>query len=203
MTSELKRHAAVLAGCLALLWVLEVVDQVVFGQRLDLLGIHPRSVEGLKGILLAPFLHGGFGHLVANTVPLAVLGWFVMFRRTRDFFYVWLVVSLVGGLGVWLIGGSQSVHIGASIVVFGFLGYLILRGFFDKSLWSILGSLAVGVLYGGMIWGVLPGQAGISWEGHLFGFVGGGVAAYWLRTRTPRLPTRASPARHRSSRLSS
>jgi membrane associated rhomboid family serine protease len=202
VTRELKQHATVLAGAMIVLWALEVVDAIFLGQQMNGLGIHPRSVEGLWGILLAPFLHGGFGHLIANSVPLAVLGWFVMLRRTRDFFYVWFVVTIVGGVGIWLIGHPQSVHIGASIVVFGFLGYLLLRGFFDKSLWSILGSIGVGVLYGGMVWGVLPGQVGISWEGHFFGFTGGILAAWMLRTRAPaKLATTLArrPGRSRSA----
>lgn len=189
MTSELKRHAVVIAGCLFVLWALEVVDHLVFGQHLDALGIRPRTIDGLRGIVFAPFLHNGFGHLMANSVPLAMLGWFVMLRRKRDFFYVWAAATVVGGVGVWLFGGAGSLHLGASIIVFGFLGNLLARGIFDRSLWSILGSVAVGALYGGMVWGVLPGQEGISWEGHLFGFAGGIAAAYWLRAR------RLAPAR--------
>ena len=87
-------------------------------------------------------------------------------------------------VGVWLTGGSDTVHIGASIVVFAFLGYLLARGFFERRMLAILGSVAVGLLYGGLLFGVLPGQKGISWQGHLFGFVGGVVAA-WLMARRP------------------
>lgn len=198
MTSELKRHAVVIAACLAVLWTSEVVDQVLLHEQLDQLGIRPRSIFGLRGIPLAPLLHNGFDHLMANTVPLAMLGWFVMLRRKRDFLYVWIAATLVGGAGVWLIGGEGSLHLGASIVVFGFLGYLLLRGIFDRSFWSILGSVAVGALYGTMVWGVLPGRDGISWEGHLFGFVGGGLAAYALRDRSKRsVPKDGAPKAER------
>lgn len=178
---ELKLQAAILVGFLALLWAIELLDLVVFGGALDGFGIRPRSVVGLRGIPLAPLLHGGIGHLAANSGPLLVLGWFVMMRRTRHFFLVGGIGTIVGGIGVWLIGASNSVHIGASIVVFAFLGYLLLRGWFERRFWTIAGSVAVGILYGGALFGLLPGQAGISWEGHLFGFIGGGLAARLLR----------------------
>jgi membrane associated rhomboid family serine protease len=184
---ELKREvltqAVILGGGLALLWVLEIVDQLFLHRSLDQLGIKPRTVTGLRGIVLAPLLHGGFAHLVSNTVPLVVLGWMVMLRETRHIFPVTALATLVGGIGVWLIGSPGSVHIGASIVVFGYLGYLLLRGWFERSLWSILGSLFVAVLYGGLVFGVLPGQAGVSWEGHLFGFLGGVLAARLMRRK--------------------
>jgi membrane associated rhomboid family serine protease len=98
--------------------------------------------------------------------------------RDRDeFVLVTLVVWLVSGLGVWLIGPAQTVHIGVSGIIFGYLGFLLLRGFFDGKLTSILIALAVGVAYGGVLWGVLPLESGVSWQGHLFGFIGGGIAA--------------------------
>jgi membrane associated rhomboid family serine protease len=185
---ELKLQAKILVSYLGLLWGLELVDSIALGGFLDQFGIHPRTLQGLWGILLAPLLHGGLGHLAANSVPLLVLGWFVMLRNTRDFFTVGAITTVVGGLGIWLIGGAHTVHLGASIIIFGFLGYLLLRGYFDRKLWSIAGSVVVGLLYGGMVLGVLPGQAGISWEGHLFGFVGGTLSAYLLRARTPGAP---------------
>ncbi|HZO11888.1 MAG TPA: rhomboid family intramembrane serine protease [Polyangiaceae bacterium] len=181
---ELKLQAIILFGFVALLWAIEIVDQVVFRGALDNLGVRPRSLVGLPGILLAPFLHGGFAHLMANSVSLLLLGWLVMLRETRDFFVVAVLGTLVGGIGIWLIGPSGSIHIGASIVVFAMLGYLLLRGWFDRRFWPIAGSVVIGLLYGGMLFGMLPGQAGISWEGHLFGFVGGGLAARLLGPRT-------------------
>jgi len=174
---ELKTQATILLGFLALIWLIEIVDQLIFGGGLDRYGVRPRSLVGLRGILLAPLLHGGFGHLIANSGPLLVLGWFVMIRETRHIVPVVVLGTLVGGLGIWLIGSSSSVHIGASIIVFALLGYLLLRGFFERRVLPIIGSVIVGGLYGGALWGVLPGQAGISWEGHLFGFLGGVLAA--------------------------
>jgi membrane associated rhomboid family serine protease len=172
-TRELKLQATILLGFIALLWALELVDTVLLQGWLDGFGIRPRSVTGLRGIVLAPLLHGGLRHLVANTVPLLVLGWLVMLRDTRHWFLVGALATLVGGAGVWLFGAASSVHIGASIVVFGFLGYLLFRGVFERRFWPIVGSVVVALLYGGALIGILPGQSGISWEGHLFGFLGG------------------------------
>lgn len=178
---ELKRQLLILFGFVALIWLVEVIDLAVFGGALDGYGIRPRSVVGLRGIPLAPFLHGGFGHLAANTGGLILLGWFVMLRETHHFFTVGGIGTVVGGVGVWLIGASNSVHIGSSIVIFAFLGYLLLRGWFDRRWLVMAGSLAVGLLYGGALFGLLPGQPGVSWEGHLCGFVGGVLAARLMR----------------------
>ena len=114
-----------------------------------------------------------------------VLGAFVMMRRKRDLAIVSALAALVGGLGTWLIAPAATVHVGASILVFGYLGYLLARGVVERKLGSILGSLVVFFLYGGALFGVLPGQAGISWQGHLFGFLGGALAAKLLAKREP------------------
>lgn len=195
IVAELKLQAAILLGLVGLMWALELADQVVLGRALDVYGIRPRDPSGLWGILFAPLLHAGFGHLIANTGPFLALGWLIMLRAIRDFFAVTLVALLVGGLGVWLFAAPNTVHIGASGLIFGYLGYLLLRGTFERSAASIVLAVIVGVLYGGALWGLLPGGPGVSWEGHAFGFAGGGVAARLLarpRTRrTGRLPARA------------
>lgn len=180
---ELKLQAGILFGFTALLWGLELLDLFVLNGYLDRFGVQPRSLVGLRGVVLAPLLHGGLGHLIANTGPLLMLGWFVMWRQTRDWFVVGAFATVVGGLGTWLVGASNSVHIGASGVVFGFLGYLLLRGWFERKFFSIVGSVLVGVMYGGALWGLLPGTPGVSWEGHLFGFLGGVLAARLLKDR--------------------
>jgi membrane associated rhomboid family serine protease len=120
--------------------------------------------------------------LIANTIPFFILGWFVMLQETSDFFVVTAITMLVSGLGVWLFG-SAGLHVGASGLIFGYLGFLLLRGYFERNFPSILLSIIVGVLYGGAIWGVLPTQPGVSWEGHLFGFIGGILAARLLARR--------------------
>ncbi|MBD1937962.1 rhomboid family intramembrane serine protease [Microcoleus sp. FACHB-68] len=179
---ELKTQATILGGLIALIWILELVDLFVFRGALNSYGIVPRRVFGLRGILFAPFLHGNLVHLMANTVPFLTLGWLVMLQETSDFFAVSAVTMVVSGLGVWLFG-SPGIHIGASGVIFGYLGFLLLRGFFERNIPSIFLSLIVGFFYGGLIWGVLPAQVGISWEGHLFGFLGGALAARMLARR--------------------
>ncbi|MDX2214355.1 MAG: rhomboid family intramembrane serine protease [Oculatellaceae cyanobacterium bins.114] len=185
---ELRTQIVTLGGLITLMWVLEIVDQLT-GRALDQWGIIPRTIIGLRGILFAPLLHGSFTHLLANTIPFLTLGWFVMLRRTSDFWIVSAIAMLVGGLGTWLIGAPFTVHIGASGVIFGYLGFLLFRGYFERSFISILLSVGVGVLYGGLIWGVLPGRIGVSWEGHLFGFIGGAIAARLLAERKPTEPT--------------
>ena len=147
---------------------------------MDYFGIIPRNPLGLRGILFAPFIHGDFPHLIANSVPFLTLGWLVMLQRTSDFFTVTFWTMLVGGMGVWLVGDPRSVHVGASILIFGYLGFLLLRGYFQRNFPSIALSIVVFILYGSLVWGVLPSQPGVSWEGHLFGFIGGAIAARFI-----------------------
>ena len=179
---EIKTQAIILATFVAIFWLLEILDQFVFRGSLDIFGIIPHQVIGLRGILFAPFLHGDFSHLIANTVPFLILGWLVMLQETSDFFIVTGLTMLVGGLGVWLFAAPGSIHIGASILIFGYLGFLLLRGYFQRNIPSILLSILVFLLYGGTIWGVLPSRPGISWQGHLFGFLGGVLAAKLIAT---------------------
>ena len=179
---EIKTQAIILATFVAIFWLLEILDQFFFRGSLDIFGIIPHQVIGLRGILFAPFLHGDFSHLIANTVPFLILGWLVMLQETSDFFIVTGLTMLVGGLGVWLFAAPGSIHIGASILIFGYLGFLLLRGYFQRNIPSILLSILVFLLYGGTIWGVLPSRPGISWQGHLFGFLGGVLAAKLIAT---------------------
>lgn len=184
----IKTQVTVLGGFVTLIWVVEILD-LLLGGSLDVYGIIPHSIIGLRGIIFAPFLHGGFAHLAANTIPLVTLGWLIMLRSTRDFFVVTAVTMLISGVGTWLFGAPNSLHIGASGLVFGYLGFLLLRGYFERSVVAISLSLFVGLVYGSAIWGVLPLQIGISWQGHLFGFIGGVMAARFLAKRKRRSPT--------------
>ncbi len=180
ITKEFKTQIITLLGLVVVLWAVEIIDWLIFGGALYRFGIRPRTVSGLWGILYAPFLHGNFAHLLANTIPLVSLGWLVMLRETGDWLVVSVIAALFSGLGTWLIGAPGSVHIGASGVVFGYFGFLLLRGYFERSVVAIAFSILVTFLYGGIIWGVLPTQPGISWEGHLSGFLGGVLAARLL-----------------------
>ncbi len=162
----------------AIMWVVEVIDTIANG-RLDRQGIEPRQLSGLDGVVFAPFLHSGFGHLVANTVPFVLLGGAIALGATQRFIRVTIIVAVIGGFGTWLIGPANTIHIGASGLVFGYLTYLMARGIFARNVWYLLGGVVTFMVYGGVLWGLLP-SPGISWQGHLFGAVGGVVAAYML-----------------------
>lgn len=180
MTDELITHAQILGGLVAIMWGLEILNQFFLGNTLESFGIIPRNLIGLRGIIFAPFLHANFAHLLANTLPFLGLGWLVMIRRISDFFTVSLITMLVSGLGVWLFAGANTLTVGASGVIFGYLGYLLTRGWFERKLASIIFSLIVLLVYGGLVWGVLPLVPGVSWQGHLFGFLGGILSARLL-----------------------
>ncbi|MBF2036407.1 MAG: rhomboid family intramembrane serine protease [Leptolyngbyaceae cyanobacterium T60_A2020_046] len=186
LVRELKTQIWILLSVLGVLWVIHGVNTVLFQGQLVLFGIRPRQIGGLWGILFAPLLHDNLSHLMANTVPLLTLGWLVMLQTTVDFLIVTAIAMGVSGLGTWLIGASTSVHVGASGVIFGYFGFLLLRGYFERSAIAIAISLLVMGFYGSLLWGVLPNQPGVSWEGHLFGFVGGAIAARLLSQRPTR-----------------
>lgn len=166
----------------ALLYLIELVD-VVLPADLDQNGIWPRSIDGLDGILWAPLLHSGWGHLLANSLPFVVLGWLVLSSGLGGFIGVTAVIWIFGGLGTWLVG-APGVHVGASGVIFGWMVFLLVRGFFQRSFGQVLVAVVLFFYWGGMLWGVLPGQPGISWEGHLFGALGGLLAARLVAKRT-------------------
>ena len=186
--------AAITAGFVAVLWVVEAWDQWT-PAVLDDDGIRPRSTEGLLGILLAPLLHGSWGHLEANTPLVALLLFLVLLGDVRRGLAEDLALA-AAGLGTWLVAGSGTVHVGASGLVFGWLVHLVLRGWFSQRLGEVLLGALLFLAYGGVLWGVLPGQPGISWQGHLFGAVGGLVSARWLATRDA--PRRGSATPYRS-----
>ncbi len=177
LTQTVKTQATILGSLVGAMWAVMIVNTAIFQGRLNDFGIVPHNMVGLRGILFAPFLHANFGHLMSNTLPFIVLGWLVMMAETTDILVVTGISMLVGGLGTWLFGGAGTFHIGASGVVFGFLGYLMLRGYFDRKISSILISLFVFAIYGSLLFGMFPGMRGISWQGHLFGFLGGALAA--------------------------
>lgn len=185
---RVRRQLALLGLIVLLMWLLELVDVSLLRQRLDGLGVRPRELAGLWGILFMPLLHGGIAHLAANTIPFLVLGWLVIMRRTGDFLVVTGIVLLVSGAGVWLFGAAGTVSIGASGLVFGYFGFLVLRGYFERSLFAILVAVIVLVVYGGMFLGLLPQGTGVSWQAHLFGFFGGVLAAWALSRDRERLP---------------
>jgi membrane associated rhomboid family serine protease len=182
------RRLAVLVGFVALLWLVQLVNWAT-GYALNLrLGLVPRQIGGLDGVMGMPFLHGSFQHLSANTPPLLILGTLLAATVTRALAAMNLVVVGLGGGMVWLMG-SSGIHIGASGLVFGWFGFLIARGVVDRSPVTLAAAALVGVVYGSILWGVLPGQPGVSWEAHLFGALAGVAAAVLLRApvHAPRL----------------
>ena len=164
-----------LAGLAAVMWVAEVADAIAFD--LDRHGIEPRQVDGLDGIVFAPFLHGGFDHLLGNTIPFLFLGAAIALSGLARIAVVTAVVALVGGAGTWLAGPDDTVHIGASGVVFGYAGYLVARFWWTRRALDLGVALLVLAVYGAtLLVGLVP-TPGVSWQGHLFGGIGGVVAA--------------------------
>lgn len=176
-------HAALQATLLlvGVLWLQEILDQILFAERLDRLGIVPRHTRELWHAPLAPFLHGGWAHIIANTVPLAVLSFLTALRGLRRWWHVVASVAFVGGFLVWLLGRGGSVHLGASMLIFGYFGFLLAAAWYERSLGAVALAVVTAALYGGIVWGVLPSAPGISFEGHLFGMLAGVLAARNLR----------------------
>ncbi|MFI0898552.1 rhomboid family intramembrane serine protease [Streptomyces sp. NPDC020983] len=174
---------ALMGGWLALLWGIEVVN-ALSGQRLDTYGITPRQGGELLDVVPAAFLHVGFSHLASNSLPLLVLGFIAALGGIARYLAVALTVVVVSGLGVWLTAPAHSVTLGASGLVFGLFGYLVVRGFVDHRALDVIVGMVVGVLYGSILWGVLPTATGVSWQAHLFGLAGGVVAAFLFRDRS-------------------
>jgi membrane associated rhomboid family serine protease len=170
------RALQLLLAMVLLMWGLEAIDTVV-DHRLDRLGIEPREVDGLDGVVAAPFLHVGFGHLAANTVPFVAMGLVIALDGPMRLLGVTALTALVSGLGTWLIAPADTIHLGASGVVFGYATYLLARGWFNRRPVEIAIGLVVAVLWGGALLAGLQPQEGISWQGHLFGAVGGVLAA--------------------------
>lgn len=184
MTRTLKSQAVILGSALALMWIAFIATWMTGGALLSL-GVIPRNVIGLRGILFAPFLHGSLAHLLANSIPFVMLGWFVMLRDSRHFVPVTVAGMIGSGLMAWLFGATGSVHVGASGVIFGYLGFLMVSGWYARSVASIIISILVTVMWGGLVFGVVPGHAGISWQAHLGGLIGGILAA--RAYRAPRI----------------
>jgi len=166
----------------ALLYLIELVD-VILPANLDLGGIHSRELSGLDGVLFAPLLHAGWSHLFANTVPVLVFAFLAMAAGFGRFAVVTAIIWVVSGLGVWLVGPANTVTVGASGLAFGWLAYLLVRGIFNRAAGQIVVALVLLGIWSGMLAGLLPGNTGVSWQGHLFGALAGVLAA-WLTTRT-------------------
>lgn len=177
-------EGTVVFGLLAAMWIVEGVNLLV-GHALNGLGITPRTLIGIVGIPLAPFLHGGVGHLAVNSFPFLVLAWLVTLNEPRRFVQITVSIVLGGGTLVWLFGRGGAVHVGASGLVLGYFGYVMTRGFTIRSFQSTLAALTCIFLYGGLVYSLLPGNPLVSWESHLFGAIAG-VATAWPKRRRRR-----------------
>jgi membrane associated rhomboid family serine protease len=170
---------------LAGLWMLEFLDQLS-GNQLDQLGIHARDVDGMPEIFTAPFLHAGWDHLISNSLPFLVLGFLVLLSGLARWFVSSLIIIILSGMTAWLMTPANTIILGASGLIFGWLTYLLARGIWSRRPAQVAVAVIVLLLYGGLIWGVLPGTAGVSWQAHLGGAVGGIVAAWLLHRRASR-----------------
>ena len=171
-------------GLVAAMWAVFLVNALLGDTLVRTLGIAPRSVDGLDGVVFAPLLHGGVQHLASNTLPLLVLGFLAFLEGARRFAAAIGISWLASGIGTWLFGGGLT--IGASGVVFGLFTYLITRGFYNRDWKQILLAVVLFVVYGSILWGVLPTMgSNISWQAHLFGALGGILAAFLLKRRRP------------------
>ena len=168
---------------LIVIWAIELINQLTGHALNPAFGLEPRRVAGLIGVPAMPLLHGGLSHILANTLPLAVLGAIGVMVAPKRFATASVVIVIVSGLAVWLLARSGLV-VGASGLVFGWFGFLVTLGILERSARAIAGSVAVVVIYGGMIWGVLPqSDIRISWEAHLFGALAGAATAWMFKPR--------------------
>lgn len=184
-TARAVTAGVVMVAWVGLLWLLEGID-VATSHSLDSHGVSPRDPAELADIVPSAFLHSGWDHVASNSVPLLVLGFIAALGGIRRFAAVVLVVIVTVSLGVWLTAPPNTVTLGASGVVFGLFGYLLVRGFVDRRPLDIVVGVIIAAVYGSLLWGVLPTDSGISWQGHLFGLIGGVAAAFAFRR--PRRP---------------
>jgi membrane associated rhomboid family serine protease len=164
-------------------WTVEVVNYADEGSLSARYGIQAHDAHSLWHIFTAPFLHANLDHIMANSVPLAIFGFLAALRGVGRFLMVSLIIVVTSGLGVWFLAAPGSVTVGASGLIFGYFGYLLARGFVERRLVDIVVGVLLALLYGTMVFGALPGQPGVSWQAHLFGLIGGVLAAWLTRRR--------------------
>jgi membrane associated rhomboid family serine protease len=186
--------ALIMLLMLAGMWILELLDQLS-GNQLDQLGIHAREIDGMPEILTAPFLHAGWDHLMSNSLPFLVLGFLVLLSGLARWLVSSLIIIVISGMTAWLLTPVHTLLLGASGLIFGWLTYLLARGLWSRRPAQVVIAVLVLLVYGGLIWGLLPGNAGISWQAHLGGAIGGVLAAWLLHRRATRQLVTAAPAR--------
>ncbi|MDP9093893.1 MAG: rhomboid family intramembrane serine protease [Actinomycetota bacterium] len=183
----------VMGVVVAVVWVIQIVNST-HGYSLDRFGLKPRRIDGLWGVLTQPFLHTSYGHLLSNTAPLAAIGWVLLLSGVRTWLTVTAVVLIVGGLATWLLAPSGLI-VGASGLIFGWLGYLIARAYFSRRIRWIVVAIGVLFFFGTLLTSVLPSyDSHESWQSHACGFVSGILAGALLHPRRARPPTVPKPA---------
>ena len=186
--------ALIMLLLLAGMWVLELLDQLS-GNQLDQLGIHARDLDGMPEILSAPFLHAGWDHLISNSLPFVVLGFLVLLSGLARWLVASLIIIVISGLTAWFLTPANTIILGASGLIFGWLTYLLARGIWSRRPAQVVIAVLVLLVYGGLIWGVFPSGAGISWQAHLGGAIAGVLAAWLLHRRTSRQAVPAAQIR--------
>jgi len=189
---RLTQYAWIIAG----LWIIEISDRLLFGGHLEQHGIHPREFSHIEGLFFAPFLHGSWSHLIGNSISLLILGAAILIKGWRDLLLVSAASALVAGIVVFLIGSSATNHVGASSIIFGYFGFLVGMGLYQRNGLSILLAVLVVFFYGGTLFTMFPTEAtraaSTSWEGHLGGAIGGFLIAKSRRLKKA-APSRPNP----------
>jgi membrane associated rhomboid family serine protease len=194
MIAEARKALFVMVGLLAVLWLVQIVnalDDYDIGRDL---GIQPRDPASLPDVLTSPFMHYGWGHIEANSGPLFVFGFLAAYRGVKKWFGVSLLIIVASGLGVWFTAPSNSVTVGASGLLFGYFGYVIVRGLFDRHPIDIVIGLVMALCFAYQFTSLLPTDERVSWQGHLFGFAGGIIGGWVFRDRRPRAAAAPDPA---------
>jgi membrane associated rhomboid family serine protease len=172
-----------MAGFAAVLWVVQVLN-AIDDYRLDRFGVKPRAFDGLWGVVTMPFLHSSYGHLLSNTIPVVLIGWVVLLAGASTWAVVSGLVVVGGGLLTWLVAPGDTVIVGASGLVFGWLGYLLARAYFSRRLRWIVVAVLVLVFFGTLLFGLFPSlNSDVSWQAHLCGFAAGIGAGALLHPR--------------------
>ncbi|EOD67253.1 rhomboid family intramembrane serine protease [Amycolatopsis vancoresmycina] len=194
MIAEAKKALFVMVGLLAVLWLVQIVNAVDdYGIGRDL-GIEPRDPASLPDVLTSPFMHSSWGHIEANSGPLFIFGFLAAYRGVKKWFAVSLLIIVASGLGVWFTAPSNSVTVGASGLLFGYFGYVIVRGLFDRHPIDIVIGLVMALCFAYQFTSLLPTDERVSWQGHLFGFAGGIIGGWVFRDRRPKAVAAPDPA---------
>ncbi|MGI0542384.1 rhomboid family intramembrane serine protease [Corynebacterium aquatimens] len=172
-------------GFLAVIWIVHIINYGIFFGGLSNFGIYPLDTSTVWHVFTAPLLHADLEHILSNSVPGALFAFLIGYSGHRVFWEVTTLAMAVAGAGTWLFGGVGTNHIGASGIIYGWLGYLLIRGIFNRSPQQISLGILLGFMYSGLIWGVLPTTPGVSWQGHLFGAIGGLLAGTFITSDDP------------------